>query len=541
MSHEVTKMRMVSFILLASITTVSQQIISSKAAAVTRQEAIQFLTQAHALAASFPRPGERVSVMDDISIVLFQAGEARDSAAVVKEAIAAMHVVADQIGTTPPRQMGHTTIGSGEIQLAGRATRSAAAHSAAGDREGARAWLEFARQRAPNNSVETERVFSLGQIAKVQIEIGDLDGAAQAVRLIGGTSSIPIDRWSDLAAARVRGGDLNAAKEIASSQEGIAKSIVLRSISEALAETGDFPAATATADSIANLGFRIEALTHLAETQRRTGNEPAAKASFARAMKIAEQLPGGSHGIALAQARTDHFAEAIGILSSLPGGQHSVKPRAFVDVGVLAAKAKHPVVAAECFARALAAVEEAAKAPPDTRSRFEPASPGESEDWRWDYIQVIAVAQAESNNIAAGLKTANLLPEMWREGAMMQIASAQAKAGDIAGAEKTASGAPRRGIPYELVLAKARAGNFIEAFQIARGAPPELLEEVFRIHCMPGELAGCMDAASKLTNPRNRARALLGIAEALLGVARPAQPEQERTRAMQAVRAQGVK
>lgn len=498
--------------------------------AAVRQQAMALLTQAREVINTLPPGIARRGVLDGISVTLFQIGDESGSAAALNEAISVekQYLAAARNAPQRPSPSGGY-VQSGTSQSVRNAVRAAGFHAVAGDRTGARAWINVALENAPLVTAERERVPVMNEVAKAQIAIGDLDAAQQTVQTIGGKNSLPTDRLADIAAAKAHAGNIAAAKLMTTGQDETATAAILEKVAEEQAVAKDFASALETASSIGSKSTdtttkKVEALLAIAEAQSKSGDEAGASASYARAVRVAANRQFFDRLVALSEARTGRFEEAL----RLTGTSSGTSAMDCMELAVLAGNAKRPDIARQLLSRARAAIE--ADLAKDSESVGTTDAAGHPVDRKQDNLQILAIAQAQAGDIAGGLQTARALDETHRSYALGGIASEEARRGDIAGAEKTlAEDTERHTIPPELAQAKARAGDFEGAFQMARrGMPNGEIETVFRTYCKLAVLEKCTAAASVMTFPLNKALALVGMAENLLGTTRPLLPELQR-------------
>jgi tetratricopeptide (TPR) repeat protein len=163
------------------------------------------------------------------------------------------------------------------------------------------------------------------------------------------------------------------------------------------------------------------------------------------------------------------------------------------------------------------------------------------EEWQAKAFVTLSVIQAERGDVVAAKDTLNEMPKRARQSrttedpyrleALLGIARVQTNSGDPQGAlstlkELTSSDFPPD-IPLEIAYAKAVDGQYSEARTIAAKVIPSVHDtrgETFRIIAAIQAKKEGVDPvlawASKEEDPANRALALLGIADGLLGDAK---------------------
>jgi tetratricopeptide (TPR) repeat protein len=411
--------KLMTVILASSCACLGQQ--AEKAA--LRQQAFALLTQARAAVAKLPAGG-RKGILDSISITLFQAGDQAGAAAVLKEALAVDREDVQKLRDRPQRP---SAVGTGfAFSGAGNSVmyeaRTAEIHAVAGDQFGARAWLQEAVQNMVAVSDERERSTAVRAIAKAQIAVGDFEAARQMLATTPAQHSVNVDGLAEIAEARARGGDVAGAKSMTQGQNEVATATILEKVAEEQAASKDFGSALETASSIsvtpAAIMHRVQALLAIALEQHKQGDEKAASATFALAIKVAEKQPSVNQLIAVGEARAGRFPEALQLASSIPDSSYGVKPMLYMEIAVMAGNAKHPEIVMQALALARAAIDANDAIENSAESRAHEIQPGdEPANRKQGLLQTLAVAQAQAGDIEGALRTAREINDRFRSGA----------------------------------------------------------------------------------------------------------------------------
>jgi len=377
----------------------------------------------------------------------------------------------------------------------------ARAQASVGDKAGARDCIEHMKELLAGMPEAMQDSMLVEQVASVQIEIGDLADAEQTVQLLPAGDSARRKKIDELAAVRVRGGDLRGARRYAQGIEDSLASEVLQHIMAAQIQSGDLNAAAETAASIPSSSFQASARANLAVAQFQAGNAKAAKANLSCALKTASGWDAALEDVAMAQARMGDFAAATTTLSSIEDHDYSPKSGWFAELALLAFKSDHEDLVPGLLSRAM----ESTKLFPDDKTRSMRA-------------QDVMLVRAETGDVPAALEFAAELPDDFRIRFLDQIATVQAKAGDITGAERTASQIPDSdAMPSagEIALAKVKTKDFAGASQTAKWQETAQLETL-KAQTRAGDLAGALSEVGNLRAPKMQVDAMVGIALGLL-------------------------
>lgn len=448
-----------------------------------RQAGLRLLAQAQ-VAASSASSRFRDNVLDEVSVAEFEAGEKQASAVTLKQALAAFHQRFQE-----RRDIAHGQIPgqawSGPADSGHMAALYAQRHLEAHDSTGAREWLAAALEVFPLVSDDRERAFVGLWMYKVQLAIGDIEGARRTVAAVDPPSRPNPSPLGDIAAQLVRTGDLGGAIAMANGQSEIAASQILKKVAIAQAEGKDFSGALQTVQKIHSPYERVDALAAIGEEESKAGDKQSAMATFATAIQFHPKGSTVSRAFVDAEARSGFFENAMQLLAS--SDRHDgLSPYGYLDVGVIAAAAQRNDIAKKCFEAATALIQDA----PEPLT----ASNGQRMDLKQMQLQEVVSAEAQAGEFDDATKTAELISGPYKEIALASIAQRRADAG------------------------KGSSKEFLATFNFVRPAGGFALEKVFRSYCKGEVMNTCLEAASDLTFPDRRAGALLGMAESLLGI-----------------------
>ncbi|MCU1299118.1 MAG: hypothetical protein JWO91_3396 [Acidobacteriaceae bacterium] len=405
----------------------------------------------------------------DIAETMYRAGAFKESAALLQRAF----------DSFPDR-----TTASGRVLFFLEAARGEAK---VGDTAGARDAIQRMKQALLGIS-EDLRTFHLGEAAAVQIQIGDIEGAAETLHELPPMNSITIDRLGEMAAIRIRAGDLAGALQYADApvpglspeETDTRRSLLLARIMSAQIEAGDLNGAQTTASGIPSIMFRASAWAELSTAQFLAGDRRSASDLLGRASKLGNGMEVVHSDIATAQAKSGDFASALQTVESLAKQAYSAKPKLLTELSEVAAAAHHIDVSEKMLSEA-----------------FTLATSDKDPEWQRAAVQELVATQARVGLFAAALKTASTLPESDRHFVLWKIGLEQAKSGDMRESERTVAGLDSLtfAIP-ELAVAKARQGDFTYAFQLNDVHGEPVIQTLFSEKVKLGELAEAVSWAT---------------------------------------------
>jgi RNA polymerase sigma factor (sigma-70 family) len=368
--------------------------------------------------------------------------------------LAAVFVCAGAAGLTyralasVPRQQEQRQVGSQVATSAPdqpKGTERTGAKATAPDR--ARAVLRDARKAADAIQDAQWRAWVLQSIAEEQARTGDRAAAAQTfqeaietAKLIRSEGFDPTSQSREtlvwIAGSQAAAGDARGARETAEAIEGPSRERALWAVAHGLvrfgdiegalktvrddsvlgavvrrqAETGKLTEAARTLEAIGSDEVRVGALAALASAQVRASDKPAARKTYARALKIAARI--GQHAyveIARAQAETGDLQAARETADDI-----IIEP--WRSTALLAIQIK-----AGDFKDAL---QTALNLTPHFK--------------RGEAFHEVVTAQVRSGDIEGALRAADTVKHVyWRVATLAEIAKAQARAGDRAAAAGT--------------------------------------------------------------------------------------------------------
>lgn len=261
-------------------------------------------------ARSFADPYERAHALTSIAEAQTKAGDRNPALSTIAEALSA----ARRVREGPWRASVLATIAQAQIQV--------------GDAEGAIWSISEAQTAASGLSDADDRASALTEIAKVQIEAGDIRSAADSIsealsaarnsllpdfilldvaslqaqignvqgalatsRLIGltGLRELALDR---IARSQAQDGDIRGALSTTwSIRDAKIRSIALSSIVEAQVEAGNIEDAISTVGSIEDTHLHVLGLSYVAKAQLRLNDSDGASQTISEASKVAKRTP----------------------------------------------------------------------------------------------------------------------------------------------------------------------------------------------------------------------------------------------------------
>ena len=246
---------------------------------------------------------------------------------------------------------------------------------------------------------------------------------------------------------------------------------VLTKIAIAQAQANEISEALKTSQEIENPMNRLKALADIAVEQAKQNQKEGAYATFASALKIAQEkledpydLAGQLGIIATAQVKADLKEEARATLAiALEIAQEIDDPRSMTEILVFIAPIQ---VKADLKEEARATLDIALKTVQeiDYLEGF-----GDALNYILDALEKIAAALAQANKFSEALKTAQEIDDsVIRADALKEIAVAQAQASEFSEAFKTVQEIEfgnRSEAMKEIATAQAQASEFSEAFK----------------------------------------------------------------------------
>jgi tetratricopeptide (TPR) repeat protein len=317
----------------------------------------------------------------------------------------------------------------------------------------------------------------LPDLAAAQAEIGDLEGALQAVESLGTWKPFGLQA---IAIAQARAGDTTGALKTAQGiQQQEPRARALLAVAGALAKAGDRAAARPVLEEVLRI---VDALQ----------KENAARPGLALESGHVAQVGELQAGIALIQLRLGDARTARRTAFAIQSGHE--RARALLEIGVAEAAAGKRAEAREVLSLAAAVAESIRPSEsPGLAWADESAKAAilrSHESAKAATLRVIAEQQAKVGDVSEALRTVESIgTDQERETALGLIVPSQAAAGDVKGALRT--------------LAKIKEGWW----------KTSALEGLVQAQVQAGDERGALAVVAEQTSPALKVSALLGMAK----------------------------
>lgn len=375
----------------------------------------------------------------------------------------------------------------------------------------------------------TTKEGAIATIVAIRAEVGDTQGALQALTRIENAESIRNDALADIAAAQARKGQIEEAfQTIIPLRDATDRAHAMSAIAVAQAQSGDDQGAVQIANSISDEYSRNSALRSIASIQ-------AEGKDISSALETLTHIP-SSHeaernevlwSIGIAYAHAGDFEKAVRTVKSLKGDDD-----ALLDVAEIHAR-RGQAVAARKLARLVRApwkrsiglhgiarvlmqsgYKEQAK---KTLQLAEQTALQEKTDDLKEHARMhCVIARAVLGDVPGALRLANTLPNKpephdtpKRYRALVAIADVQAAAGDLTGAFQTAE------VIYENVRTTDLESRY-PITKIQQSVRRTVWPDILKAAVLGGNGSEALVRAQQVTDPEIKAEALLKVAEGLL-------------------------